>query len=180
MKKKFIFIVSIALFSSYSCKKSLLSPISQTSVAAVDGAPFSTLLRIQAQVLGLYTTIRSSTAYGSSFGGRYQIYNDVKADNWINSTANSVTAYQTWTETVNSTSSEVLNLWAQCYLSINDCNLFIDGMNTYGTAVAGTALSANYIAEAKFIRAINYYALLNINKYPSSVCRVNTGRPNNI
>ncbi|RYE14971.1 MAG: RagB/SusD family nutrient uptake outer membrane protein, partial [Sphingobacteriaceae bacterium] len=76
MNKKFIFIVGIVLFSSYSCKKNLLTPVSQTSVAAVGGAPFSTLARIQAQVLGLYTTIRS----GQSYGGRYQIYNDVKAD----------------------------------------------------------------------------------------------------
>lgn len=158
MKKKIIFILSIAIFSSYSCQKDLLNPVSQTSVAAVEGAPFSTLSRIQAQVLGLYTTIRN----GQLYGGRYQVYNDVKADNWINATANSVTAYQTWTETVSSTSSEVLNLWAQCYLSINDCNLFIDGMNTYGTPVAGATLSANYIAEAKFIRAIDYYTLLNM------------------
>lgn len=165
MNKKFIFVIGIVLFSSYSCKKSLLTPVSQTSVAAVGGAPFATLARIQAQVLGLYTTIRN----GQSYGGRYQIYNDVKADNWINATANSVTAYQTWTSTVNSTSSEVINLWGQCYLSINNCNLFIDGMQTYGTAVAGAALSANYVAEAKFIRAINYYALLNMYCQPFAV-----------
>lgn len=165
MNKKYIIIGCIAILSSYSCQKSLLSPVSQTSVAAVGGAPFSTLARIQAQVLGLYTTIRN----GQSYGARFQVYNDVKADNWINATANSVTAYQTWTETVSSTSSEVLNLWAQCYLSINDCNLFIDGMKASGSAIAGTTLSTNYIAEAKFIRALNYYALLNMYCQPYAV-----------
>lgn len=165
MNKKFIFVIGIVLFSSYSCKKSLLTPVSQTSVAAVGGAPFSTLARIQAQVLGLYTTIRN----GQSYGARFQVYNDVKADNWINATANSVTAYQTWTSTVNSTSSEVINLWTQCYLSINDCNLFIDGMSASGATVAGAALTANYVAEAKFIRAINYYALLNMYCQPFAV-----------
>lgn len=142
---------------SYSCQKDKLTPALSTTVSSTDYAPFSTVARIQSQVLGLYATIRSST----TFGGRYQVYNDVKADNWINSTANSVTAYQTWTETVSSTSSEVLGVWSQCYLSINDCNLFIDGMNAAGTAiVANTTTSAAYIAEAKFIRALNYYALL--------------------
>lgn len=165
MNKKYIIIICIITLSSYSCQKSLLSPVSQTSVAAVGGAPFSTLARIQAQVLGLYTTLRS----GQSYGARFQVYNDVKADNWINATANSVTAYQTWTETVSNTSSEVLNLWAQCYLSINDCNLFIDGMKASGSAIAGTALSTNYIAEAKFIRALNYYALLNMYCQPYAV-----------
>lgn len=164
MKKKFIFIMSIALLSSYACQKSKLTPVNPTVVVA-GTAPFSTALRIQAQVLGLYSTIRN----GQLYGGRFQVYNDVKADNWINATANSVTAYQTWTETVSSTSSEVINLWSQCYLAINNCNLFIDGMASTGTAVVGTTLSANYIAEAKFVRALSYYALLNMYCQPYAV-----------
>ena len=164
MKQKFIFILSIAVLSNFACQKSKLYPVQPTTVTA-GTAPFSTPARIQAQVLGLYTTIRN----GQLYGGRYQVYNDVKADNWINSTANSVTAYQTWTETVSSTSSEVINLWAQCYLAINDCNLFIDGMGTTGSAVVGTTLATNYIAEAKFIRAIAYYALVEMYCQPYAV-----------
>ncbi|HEY0244569.1 MAG TPA: RagB/SusD family nutrient uptake outer membrane protein [Mucilaginibacter sp.] len=156
MKKKFIFIIGVALLSSYSCQKSLLSPVSQTQVSDQGGQPFATSDRIVSQVLGLYRATRN----GNTFSGRYQIYNDVKADNWINSSANSVTAYQTWTETVGSTSSEVLNLWNYAYAAINDANLFIDGMATYGNKVVSSTLSANYIAEAKFLRALNYYALV--------------------
>ena len=158
MKKKFLIIIGIALLSSYSCQKSKLYPALPTSVSNQSGAPFSTPARILAQVYGLYAAMGS----GQMFGGRYLIYNDVKADNWINSTANSVTAYQTWTETVTPTSSEVLNLWAQAYATINDCNLFIDGMKTYGTAVVGSSVSANYIGEAQYIRALSYYALLDM------------------
>ncbi|HWZ14694.1 MAG TPA: RagB/SusD family nutrient uptake outer membrane protein [Mucilaginibacter sp.] len=156
MKTKFIFIMGLALLSSYSCQKSKLYPALPTSVSNQSGAPFSTSARISSQVLGLYSSLKS----GNLYGGRYQIYNDVKADNWINATANSVTAYQTWTESVSPTSSEVASLWTQCYATINDCNLFIDGMKTYGTPVVGTALAANYIGEAKFVRALSYYALL--------------------
>src|ERR1700761_3516324 len=140
MKKKFIYMIGIALLSSYSCQKSLLSPVSQTSVSNQDGQPFATAARINSQVLGLYANNKS----GQMYGGRYQEYNEVKADNWLNASVNSITGYQTWTETVSSTSSEVLNLWSQAYFTINNCNLFIDGMATYGTPVVGATLAGNY------------------------------------
>jgi len=156
MKNKFIYIVGIALLSSYSCQKSKLYPIPATSVSNQGGQPFSTVGRIQAQVLALYANLRS----GQLYGGRYQEYNEVKADNWINNTNNSITDLQTWNGTTTGTSGEVQNLWAQCYLAINNANLFIDGMATYGTPVVGAALAANYVGEAKFVRAAAYYALL--------------------
>jgi hypothetical protein len=165
MKKKFILIIGIALLTSYSCQKSQLYPALPTQISNQGGVAFSTSARIYSQVLGLYAQLRS----GQLYGGRFQIYNDVKADNWINNTVNSVTAYQTWTETVTSSSSEVINLWQQCYYTINYCNLFIDGMGTYGNAVLGNAaLSANYIGEAKFVRALAYYALLDMYCVPFS------------
>src|ERR1700744_5818312 len=111
MKKRFIYILGIALLSSYSCQKSQLNQVSPTQFNAADGSAFANQARINSQVLGLYSSLRS----GQLYGGRFQVYNDVKADNWINSTANSVTAYQTWTESVQTSSSEVLNLWSQCY-----------------------------------------------------------------
>ena len=159
MKKKFIFIIGIALLSSYSCQKSKLYPALQTSVSNQDGAPFSTSSRIYSQLLGLYSSLRS----GNLYGGRYQVYNDVKADNWINSTANSVTAYQTWTATVTGTSQEVSgnsSVWTQAYIAINNSNLFIDGMASTGSTVVGASLAANYVGEAKFVRALAYYTLL--------------------
>jgi hypothetical protein len=157
MKKKFLYIIGIALLSSTACQKDKLSPASTSQVVADSQyLPFANSTRILDQVLGLYSNLRS----GSFYGARYQVYNEVKCDNWINATANSVTAYQTWTETVTSNSSEVQGLWSQAYFTINNCNLFIDGMAAAGTAVVGTSVATNYIAEAKFIRAASYYALL--------------------
>ncbi|OCX52241.1 carbohydrate-binding protein SusD [Mucilaginibacter sp. PPCGB 2223] len=158
MKKKIIFLLGLVVLSTYSCQKDQLYQPLPTSISNQDGAPFSTAARISAQVTGLYAPLRS----GQLYGGRFQIYNDIKADNWINSTNNSVTGLQTWNGTIQGTSSEALNLWAQCYTAINDCNLFIDGMKTYGTAVVGTAVAANYVGEAQFLRAISYYALLDM------------------
>jgi len=171
MKKKFIFIIGIALLSSYSCQKSKLYPALQTSVSNQDGAPFSTSSRIYSQLLGLYSSLRS----GNLYGGRYQVYNDVKADNWINSTANSVTAYQTWTATVTGTSQEVSgnsSVWTQAYIAINNSNLFIDGMASTGSAVVGASLAANYVGEAKFVRALAYYTLLQMYCQAYSVNKV--------
>src|SRR6201986_750619 len=105
MKRKFIYILGIALISSYSCQKSQLNQISPTSFNA-DGSAFANQARINSQVLGLYSNLRS----GQLYGGRFEIYNDIKADNWLNSTNNSITGNQTWTETATSVSSEVLNL----------------------------------------------------------------------
>lgn len=162
MKKKILVILGIGVMLNYSCQKSLLNPTSQTAVADQGGQPFSSVSRIQSQVLGLYQNLRQ----GQLGGGRFQVYNDVKADNWINATGNQITAANTWNGNVTTTSDEVKNLWAQAYYTINLCNLFIDGMAKGGSAVAGAALSANYIAEAKFVRAVCYYDLLQLYARP--------------
>ncbi|WDF55267.1 RagB/SusD family nutrient uptake outer membrane protein [Mucilaginibacter sp. KACC 22063] len=163
MKKKLLIIILGAVVATnYSCQKSLLNPTSQTQVADQGGQPFSTAARIQSQVLALYANTRN----GQYLGGRFQVYNDVKADNWINDSGNQITASNTWAANVNTTSTEVLNLWSQAYYTINLCNLFIDGMASTGTAVVGAATGANYVGEAKFLRAVAYYSLLQLYARP--------------
>lgn len=156
MKNKFIIILSLGVVFISSCKKELLTPQSQTLVSDQAYQPFTTASRIQSQVLGLYASVRS----GQFLGGRFQVYNDVKAENWINFSNNQITASNTWNQNVNTTSDEVQNLWSQAYLAINNSNLFIDGMAAQGTSVVGSTLGAQYVGEAKFIRAISYYSLL--------------------
>jgi HAMP domain-containing protein len=137
-----------------SCKRNLLNPVPQTQVA--DVAAFSTAGRIQSQVLSLYGSLKS----GSWFGGRFQIAGDVKGDNFICEQNNLITDADVWNENPTNSATAIINEWSAAYLTINNCNLFIDGMNTTGTAVVGTALAANYIAEAKLVRAVSYYGLL--------------------
>ncbi|OKS89144.1 RagB/SusD family nutrient uptake outer membrane protein [Mucilaginibacter polytrichastri] len=163
MKKKlYIIILGIVVGTNYSCQKSLLSPTSQTQVSDQNGQPFATAARIQSQVLALYANTRN----GQYLGGRFQVYNDVKADNWINDSGNQITASNTWAANVNTTSTEVINFWSQAYYTINLCNLFIDGMAKTGSAIVGTAVSANYVGEAKFLRALAYYSLLQLYARP--------------
>jgi hypothetical protein len=162
MKKKFLMILGLGVMLNYSCQKNLLYPVSQTSITNDDKLlQFSTAARIQAQVLGLYRNLRD----GSFMGGRFQVYQEIKADNWLNLSNNGVTNLSTWNESVTSTTSEVQNLWTQVYLTINNCNLLIDGL-AKSSGVVTPALSANYVAEAKFIRALCYYDLLQLYARP--------------
>jgi len=156
MKTKIKYIVALSLGTLLytSCQRDLLSPTPQTSVS--DASSFSTLGRIQSQVLSLYSAMKS----GNFYGGRYMIYGDIKAENFINELSNLVTGSDVWNENPTNSATGVLGLWSSAYYTINCCNVFIDGMNSGGTTVAGATLGANYVAEAKLLRALCYYSLL--------------------
>ena len=157
MKRKIIYTIALAAVMATSCRKE--SKLNPESVNAVSFEfSFSTPERIKAQVLGIYSGLKA----GDFYGGRYIVYNEVRADNYINLTTNAVTAYQVWNFTSSNNSQEITGLWGAAYSVINRCNLFIDGMAAGGAATVGTALAANYVAEAKLLRAISYYSLLQL------------------
>jgi hypothetical protein len=143
-----------ATLSVSSCRRELLTPVPQTSVS--DASSFSTASRIQGQLLSLYSAFKGGTFYG----GRYVIDGDIRGEDFLNQTSNLITGSDVWALNPTNSATAVLGLWSQAYYTINVCNVFIDGMNAGGTAVVGTALGANYIAEAKLIRAVSYYSLL--------------------
>ncbi len=161
MKKYIIYTYAFLALVASSCRKeSSLNPV---SVNAVDFASsFSTADRIKAQVLGIYAGLKA----GQLYGGRYIVYNEVRADNYINLTTNAVTAYQVWNYTSSNNDQEVTGPWAAAYSVINRCNLFLDGMAAGGSATVGATLAANYIGEAKLVRAIAYYSLLQLYARP--------------
>lgn len=137
-----------------SCHKDYLHPVPETSIT--DASAFSTAGRIQAQLLSLYGALKS----GQYFGGRAVIYGDIRGEDFINETQNLVTGSDVWFENPTNSATAVVNLWSQAYYTINSCNIFLDGMAAGGANVVGTALASNYIAEAKLIRALSYYTLL--------------------
>jgi starch-binding outer membrane protein, SusD/RagB family len=157
MKKKLKYIVSfcLGLVMMTSCKRELLSPVPQTFVA--DVTAFDTPGRIANQVNSLYQGFKS----GAFYGGRAQIAGDIRGEEFLNETTNGVTGYDVWLLNATGTSQNFIkNLWSQAYYAINLANLFIDGMAAKGTSVVGAALSNNYIAEARFLRAAAYLKLL--------------------
>src|SRR6266700_6133196 len=97
-----------------SCHKSeFLNPVPSTAISDINA--FDTPDRILNQVKGLYSAVKS----GNLLGGRYFIYNDVRADNFINETNNAVTALQTWNFTANNGAQEVTGAWGAASSAIN-------------------------------------------------------------
>lgn len=138
-----------------SCKKELLTAVPQTSIT--DATAFDSPERVLNQVRSIYQALKN----GNFYGGRYQVYGDIRADDFINETTNGVTGFDVWNlNPLGTSQNSVKNLWSQAYYTINLCNLFIDGMAVKGTSVVGTTLSNNYLGEARLVRALSYYSLL--------------------
>ena len=157
MKNKFKNLLSISLLAvcTISCNRDLLTPVPQTSVT--DATAFDTPDRILSQLRGLYTSLKN----GNFYGGRYIVYGDIRGEDFINETTNLVTGFDVWLlNCVGTSQNSVKNLWSQAYYTINNCNLFNDGMAAKGNGVIGSVLGNNYIAESRLIRALSYYSLL--------------------
>src|ERR1700694_1514668 len=156
MKHQFKYILVLGFCSILgSCKREYLNPIPQTSIT--DATAFDTPDRILSQVRSLYAALKN----GNFYGGRYVVYGDIRGEDFINETSNLVTSSDVWgLNPANSSQNSVKNLWAAAYYTINLCNLFIDGMTAKGSAIVGQTTSNNYIGEAKLIRALCYYSLL--------------------
>ena len=157
---KYLILAGLGTILFTSCNRDLLNPVPQTSIT--DVSAFSTASRIQAQLLSLYGALKG----GGFYGGRGVIYGDIRGEDFINETSNLVTGSDIWNLNPTNSATGVLGLWAQAYYTINCCNIFLDGMAAGGSTVAGATLAANYIAEAKLIRAICYYSLLQFYAQP--------------
>ncbi|MFD2569803.1 RagB/SusD family nutrient uptake outer membrane protein [Spirosoma soli] len=144
----------LTLVGLSSCDRSLLNPIPQTTV--LDASALSTPARVQNQLLSLYGALKD----GNFYGGRYVIYGDIRGEDFINETSNLVTGSDVWGLNATNSATAVSTLWYFGYLTINKCNVFLDGMAASGTSVVSADAAAKYIAEAKFIRALTYYSLL--------------------
>lgn len=136
-----------------------LSPVNQTRIS--DANAFDTPERVEQTVLGMYSGVKT----GQFYGGRYFNYQDVRGEEFSNDRSNAVTNLLTWNFGVQSSTSEVNNLWYAGYLAINRCNLVIKGLDN---SPISDALKTKYKAEATFLRALSYYSLLTLYAKPYS------------
>ncbi|MBI1767663.1 MAG: RagB/SusD family nutrient uptake outer membrane protein [Bacteroidetes bacterium] len=158
------FVFGLGLFS---CQTDKLNPVPQTTLS--DKVVFSSPARITQMVEGMYSSVKS----GNFLGGRYLIYNDVRADQFLNRLTNGVTGLQTWNYTLVESSNEVNTLWNAAYAAINQCNVFLKGMTDNAASFAPptfpatySTTAAQYVAEAKFLRALSYFCLLQLYAKP--------------
>ena len=158
---KYIITLSLVLITGISCKKALLTPVPLTVVS--DATAFDTPERILQNIRSLY----ANTKGGAFYAGRYIVYGDIRGEDILNETGNLVTGADVWALNPQGTSTNsVINLWAQAYYTINLCNVSLEGITTKGPSVVGATLTNNYLGEARFIRALCYYSLLQLYARP--------------
>lgn len=158
LNKIILMIGFVSVFSLLSCSDSeALNPLNQTRIS--DANAFETPERAEQQVLGMYAQVKS----GNFMGGRYYVYQDVRGEEFNNERQNLVTNLSTWNFLVSSSTQEVQNLWNAGYLAINRCNVVIDGL---ATSPISSTLKNQYIAEAKFLRALSYFSLVTLYARP--------------
>jgi hypothetical protein len=153
--------VAFILLLTIGCSKKYLDPVPQTSLS--DLSVFDTKDRVVAQVNGMYAAVK----VGSYLGGRFQVYGDLRADNFIPNSSNGVTNFMTWNHTEVSSTNEVQNCWGGVYAAINVVNVFLDGLKTNwdGGKLTGKITQAEYdqfTSEALTLRANCYFDLLRL------------------
>lgn len=139
----------------FSCKKEeWLNPQPKTLIT--DVTAFSTPERILSQVNGLYASMKTSSYLGSW----YTIISDVRTGEFHCSNMNAATGSTMYSMLPQTTTSDVNDIWVALYASINKINVFLDNMDNGGDAVLDANVANNYRAEARLIRGITYYYLL--------------------
>ncbi len=153
---------------TFSCQTDLLSPVPTTAFS--DQVVFSTPARIGLQVNNLYAYVKT----GSFLGGRYQIYGDIRANDFVNLTSNGVTGLGVWNHTLTEASqNDVINTWGAAYAAINQANVFLAGLDKNAALFVAPTFAAdfattanNYRGEARLLRALSYYSLLQLYARP--------------
>ncbi len=147
------------------CSKEMLNLDPKTALGETNA--FDTKDRIVGQVNGMYAFMKS----GAYLGGRYFVYNDVRAENFLPKSTNLVTNYATWNHTVLSSTNEVQNLWGAVYAAVNAINIFYDGLiakwddGDITTLITESEFN-QFKSEALTLRALCYFHMLQLYAQP--------------
>ena len=113
---------------------------------------FTTAKEAEQGVNGLYFRLRELYRTG------YILYMcEAPTDIWKSAQAMDV-EFRTWT--IDATSGSVSKLWNNCYISINQANAIIKALENNAIPDLADAKRAQFLGEAKFIRAHFYYHLV--------------------
>lgn len=167
--KKYILISWFFLIAMTACNDDLLDTVPQTSIP--EEIAYNTPGKILAQVNNLYKQLQNQSFYG----GRFIVFNEQRADEFGQNDGNAATGSAVWNQNVASTNDFVNNVWSAGYTAINASNILISKMN--GTTVVSDALAKNYIAEAKFVRALSYFSLIQTYSKPYNLDKNGLGLP---
>lgn len=165
MKNIFKSLIIVLAIVAGGCSTDLLDPVPVTSLGELQA--FDNKARIEGQVNGMYARFKD----GAFMAGRYQVYNDLRAENFLPKSTNLVTNYATWNHSVVSSTNEVQNLWGAVYAAMNTYNLFLEGLDAKWTAgelegIITEAEYKQYKSEALALRAMSYFSMLQLYAQP--------------
>jgi len=166
--KKLVFISLFAFITSafWSCKESFLDQ--ERPLVSTEAIVFSDAAKTESALLGLYATLKGADC--NFLGGRTYVAYDNRGYDIINLDPNFITLIGVYNMDVDPTRQENKDTWFYGYQAINRANVFIESIEAYNTAeVIGSDLAAQYIAEAKFVRAMAYYYLVNLYSEPYKI-----------
>ena len=160
-----LLVILTAVVSLASCKKEFIEldkPYSMTEKMVFSDPDY-----IQSSLLGCYSVFKSTNP--TFMGGLAYIVFDCRGEDIVN-VSNPVTMQETYEMRVLSTSTENGRIWTYAYGTINTCNIFLENLEKYNCKeVLGEEVYAQYVAEAKFLRAYCYYVLANLYSLPYKI-----------
>ncbi len=149
--KSLLFGIMATLFIS-SCTQDILDTVPETSI--VDTKAFSTPEQFLAQVNGLYSSIKA----GALYGGGFLIWSELRGEEFLNGSQNTGDGAAIYNQNALASADQISSLWSAGYSTINNVNIFIERANS-STVISDETKKA-YIAEAKFLRALAYFSLV--------------------
>jgi hypothetical protein len=141
-----LLLISAAILSVFSCSRKL----NETPYTVNTVAMFQSAQGIQLAVNSVFSNLRY--IYGPEGAN---IVGDLGTDMWWGNGGGATAAYQMSSYTFDYTDGSITTPWNRCFNSINMCN----GIITWAPSIAGID-TANIIAQARFLRALNYLYLV--------------------
>jgi len=152
----FLGIITAIIFTS--CKQDILDTVPQTKIA--DTEAFTTPAQFVSQLNGLYSSIKA----GALYGGGYLIWSELRGEEFLNGSQNTGDGAAIYNQNALASADQISGLWSAGYSTINNVNIFIEKATS--TTVINDATKKSHIAEAKFLRALSYFSLVQFYSRP--------------
>jgi hypothetical protein len=156
--KYFVLGCFIAGAALTSCQKSDLFKAPQNAIPA-DQA-FTTPARIELASVGMYDALQNS----NFFGGRVLVYADIRG---LDAIPSSYFGNMGFYSSTNSSDGTVASAYQGAYRTIYQANLFLQGFAPNAGLVSADKAN-QYVGEARFIRSLCYFYLVNLWAQPYS------------
>lgn len=155
--KTYTYILLAGLLTGFTACDKVLDTTSPSQLSSSD--IFKTPARIAGQVNGVYKSLKTATS------GRLLLNTDIRGEDFINLTNNAYTGFDGWANNYSGSSADVATIWEAFYATINNVNILVDGLEKT-TGVISDEQKQQYIAEARFVRAVAYFSLVTLYARP--------------